>query len=79
MIKKEELIARLKQLQSEEEKAIPIYAKHLEKTSFLSHLKPDAQKEIKSILLTLASESEGHAKVFETIIKKVTGSEQDVY
>ena len=79
MITKDKLIARLKQLRNEEELAIPIYAKHLENTFFLSHIKPEAQKEIKSILLTLAAESEGHARAFEAIIKKVKESEQDVY
>lgn len=79
MIKKDDLIAQLKQLRSEEELAIPIYSKHLESTFFLSHIKPAAQEEIKSMLLTLALESEVHARMFEALIKKVEGSKQDVY
>ena len=76
---KDELVVRLRQLHNEEELAIPIYTKHLESTFFLSHIKPDAQKEIKSMLLTLAMESEVHARMFEATIKKVKESEKDVY
>ncbi|MDD5227115.1 MAG: hypothetical protein PHV97_08050 [Candidatus Omnitrophica bacterium] len=76
---KNELIARLKKLRDEEELAIPIYTKHLESTFFLSHIKPDARKEIEGMLLTLAMESEVHARMFEGMIKKVQESERDVY
>ncbi len=79
MITKDELIARLRQLHNEKELAIPIYTKHLESTFFFSHFKPEAQEEIKKMLLTLAMESEVHARTFEAIIKKVKESEQDVY
>lgn len=76
---KDELIARLKQLKSEEELAIPIYTKHLESTFFLSRIKPEAQAEIKEMLLVLAMESEVHARMFDGAIKKVQESERDVY
>ena len=76
---KDELIARLRQLHNEEELAIPIYTKHLESTFFLSRITPKDQKEIKEILLTLAMESEVHARMFEAAIKKVQESERDVY
>jgi rubrerythrin len=76
---KDELIAKLKQLHNEEELAIPIYTKHLESTFFLSKIKPKDQVEIKEILLTLAMESEVHARMFEAAIKKVQESERNVY
>jgi len=76
---KDELIAKLKQLHNEEELAIPIYTKHLESTFFLSRIKPKDQEEIKEILLTLAMESEVHARMFEAAIKKVQESERNVY
>ena len=79
MITKDALMARLKQLHNEEELAIPIYVKHLESTFFLSHIKPEVLEEIKSMLLTLAMESEVHARMFEAILKKVKESERDVY
>jgi rubrerythrin len=76
---KDELIARLKQLHDNEEVAIPIYTQHLESTFFLSSFKSEAQKAIKGMLLTLAAESKGHARMFEAVIKKVQESERDVY
>ena len=76
---KDELIEKLRQLHNEEEWAIPIYTKHLESTFFLSRIKPHAQKDIKEMLLTLAMESEVHARMFEAVIKKVQESERDVY
>ena len=79
MMTKDALIARLKQLHHDEELAMPIYTKHLESTFFLSHIKPEAQKEIKSMLLALATESKEHARMFEAIIKKVKESGRDVY
>jgi len=79
MITKDELIAELEQLHNEKKQAIPIYTAHLKNASFLSHLKPESREEIKSMLLTLAKESEGHVRIFETIIKEVKESKQDVY
>ena len=76
---KDELIARLKRLHNEEELAIPIYTKHLESTFFLSRIKPEAQTEIKEMLLTLAMESEVHARMFDAAIKKIQELECDVY
>ena len=76
---KDELIARLNQLHNEEELAIPIYTKHLESTFFLSRIKPEAKKEIQEMLLTLAMESEVHARMFEATIKKIQESERNVY
>jgi rubrerythrin len=76
---KNELIVRLRKLHNEEELAIPIYTKHLESTFFLSHIKPEARKEIDGMLLTLAMESEVHARMFEAMIKKVQELERDVY
>jgi len=76
---KDELIGRLRKLHNEEELAIPIYAKHLESAFFLSHIDLQAQTEIKEILLSLAMESEVHARIFEAAIKKVQESDRDVY
>jgi rubrerythrin len=76
---KSELIAQLKDLHNEEELAIPIYTKHLESTFFLSHIEPGTRKEIEEMLLTLAMESEVHARIFEAMIKKIQESERNVY
>ncbi len=79
MMTKSELIARFKKLHNEEELAIPIYTKHLENTFFLSHLKPEVRKDIEEKLLTLAMESEVHARMFEAVIKRIQESKRDVY
>lgn len=76
---KEDLIHRLKWLRNEEEKAILLYTKHLETTLFLSTFPPETQTEIKEMLLTLAMESEVHARMFESTAKKIQESSQDVY
>ncbi len=76
---REELKTRLRQLRDEEERAIPIYVQHLESTFFLSSFKPEAQKKIKAMLRTLAVESEGHARMFEALLKKVEEPGRDVY
>ncbi|MBU9889951.1 MAG: hypothetical protein KTQ49_08815 [Candidatus Omnitrophica bacterium] len=68
---KDELIARLTRLSQEEEHAIPIYTKHLDSTFFLSGFRPEVQKQIRDMLLTLALESEVHARMFEGLIKRV--------
>jgi len=78
-MRKDELIGRLKKLCNEEELAIPIYAKHLESAFFLSRIEPQAQIAIKEMLLSLAMESEVHARIFEAAIKKVRESDRDVY
>jgi rubrerythrin len=79
VIKKNELIIRLLQLHREEESAISIYTKHLENTFPLPRIRPEAQEEIKSMLLTLIMESEVHTRMFEEILKKVKESKKDVY
>lgn len=76
---KEELIFQLQKLCDEEEHAIPIYTKHLDSTFFLSGFKPKVQKEIRELLLTLALESEVHARMFEGMIKMIQESERNVY
>lgn len=76
---KDALIARLRQLDNEEELAIPIYTKHLESTFFLSRIKPKVKEEIKGMLLTLAMESEVHARILDATIKKVQESGRNVY
>lgn len=75
---REELIARLTRLSNEEEHAIPIYTKHLDSTFFLSGFSPEVQKNIREMLLTLALESEVHARMFEGMIRRIKEGERDV-
>lgn len=79
MISREKILELLKQCFSLEEKAIPIYAKHMSNTLFLSEFKKEDQIKIKNILETLKRESEGHMKIYEDLFRKVRGSSEDVY
>lgn len=63
----------------EEERAIPLYAKHLDTTLFLSGFKPEVQTRVKELLLLLKKESEFHARVYHQLLKGVKGSHRDVY
>jgi rubrerythrin len=76
---KDELIDQLKRLCDEEEHAIPIYTRHLESTFFLSNFKAGVQQKIRDMLLTLALDSEVHARMFEAAIKRVKESDRHVY
>lgn len=76
---KNELVAVLKKLRDEEELAVPIYTEHLTSTFFLSGFEPEVQKKLKEMLSVLAKESEGHAKIFEDMTRKIQESPQDVY
>lgn len=76
---KNELIATLKKLRNVEELAIPIYTQHLNSTFFLSGFEQDTERKIKETLLVLAKESEGHARIFKGLIKKIQESNQNVY
>ncbi|MFA7255529.1 MAG: hypothetical protein WC133_05480 [Candidatus Omnitrophota bacterium] len=76
---KEELLVMLRRGLNEEEKAIPLYTKHLGATLFLSGFKPELQVRVKELLLLLKKESESHAKVYGELIASVKEARQDVY
>lgn len=78
-MKKERLLEMLQKGLDEEENAIPLYARHLSSTLFLSGFKPEAQVRIQELLLLLKKESEFHARVYERLMQDVRGSSQDVY
>jgi len=78
-VTKNELLATLKKLRDEEELAVPIYTEHLKSTFFLSEFELEVQKKLKEMLLVLARESEGHAKIFNDMTRKIQESPQDVY
>jgi rubrerythrin len=79
MIKKDDLLASLKESLNTEERAIPIYTRHLNSTLFFSGFSKELQKKIKDTLLTLKSESQRHEQVFKALIEKVEKSQKDVY
>jgi rubrerythrin len=79
VISKKDLIDSLKQSLYAEEKAIPIYTRHLDSTLFLSGFSKGLQKKIKNTLLILKSESERHEQIFKALLEKVEKSQNDVY
>jgi rubrerythrin len=79
MIKKEDLLASLKESLNTEERAIPIYTRHLNSTLFLSGFSKDLQEKIKNTLLTLKSESQRHEQIFKALIERLERSQKDVY
>jgi molybdopterin synthase catalytic subunit len=79
MIKKIDLLKSLKESLNTEERAMPVYARHLGSTIFFSGFSKDMQEKIKDTLLTLKAESERHEQIFKALIEKVEKSQKDVY
>jgi len=79
MLKKDELLFLLRECLDIEEKAMPVYARHLNNVLFLSDFSEEDRQKVRDILELLNKESEGHRKKFEDLISKVKGSTQDVY
>lgn len=73
MTSKEELLSLLKKARVTEERAIPIYTKHLESAVFWAGLSEDAVKRAKEVLHRLAVESEAHKFAADRMIKKIEG------
>jgi rubrerythrin len=79
MITKEKLIDQLEECLNTEESAIPLYAKHINSTLFLSGFTDDSCSRIKEILSELASDSDHHTSMFEQLIEHVKSGGKDVY
>ncbi len=79
MISKEKLLELLKRCLDSEEKAIPIYAKHINNTFFLSEFNKGDQAKLKDVLETLKRESTDHMKIYKDLLQKIKESPQDVY
>lgn len=79
MIKKDELLYLLKQCLDTEEKAMPIYTRHLNDVLFLAQLKKENREKMREILELLNEQSGKHKELFDDLIKTVTESKQDVY
>ena len=68
------LIDSLKQAMYAEEKAIPIYAKHLDAAVQWTGLSQKDVENIQKVLRQLAGESDRHRKTVEAMIKELEGS-----
>ena len=72
---KENLIKLLKQALLAEEKAIPIYNRHLESAVFWAGLPEDSVAKIKSVLELLAKESASHKMIVDKILLNLFGGD----
>jgi hypothetical protein len=79
VIAKDELLIFLKESLYREERAIPLYTRHLNSTMFLSDFSARLRGKIEDVLIKLKSESEGHAILLNSLIDKIKKSQKDVY
>jgi hypothetical protein len=79
VITRDDLLIFLKESLDTEERAIPLYARHLNSTLFFSGFDIGLQKKIEDMLLKLKRESEGHALLLKPMIDKIERSRRDVY
>lgn len=79
MISKKELLSILEDAKIAEEKAIPIYAKHISSAVFWTGIKQEDIDKIKGTLHTLADESKKHKKMVEHLIDLVKKEGKDAF
>ena len=79
MIEKQKLLDILKKAQEVEEKAIPIYMKHLNSAIFWTGMSSDKQKKAKEFIEVLAGDSVGHKETVEKLIKKITEKNKNAF
>jgi hypothetical protein len=79
VITKDALLILFKESLDTEERAIPLYTRHLNSTIFLSDFNAPLRGKIKDVLVKLKSESEGHAMLLNSLIDKIKKSQKDVY
>ncbi len=79
MASKEEVIRILEEAVKIEESVVPLYSRHISSTLFLSGFEEQIQARISGILNRLLKDSKRHEKMYEDQLRKVKGSEQNVY
>lgn len=76
---KDELISMLEEGLKIEESIIPIYAKHISSTIFLTDFSEKKREELKASLSSLKKDSEDHKEIYLRLLEKVRGEDKDVY
>ena len=79
MIKKEELLSKLKEVYYAEEVGVLIYTKHLKSAIFWTGIDKDKMNKAKELLEDLAKGSIAHKPVVEKMIKYVKESDKDAF
>lgn len=71
MEKKQNILHLLDECIKLEDKAIPLYTKHLENPEFFKGVSPEDAERVKKALKTLAHDSQSHRWIFESLRAKV--------
>ena len=79
MMSKEELLTILENARLAEEKAIPVYTKHLKSAVFWTGMKQEDVEKIRETLSMLAEESEKHKKMVEYLIEQIKKKGKDAF
>jgi rubrerythrin len=79
MISKKEALEIFKNAKFAEEKAIPIYTKHLSSALFWTGMGREKIQKIKEALDTLAKESKVHIELTEFLINFIKNEEKDAF
>lgn len=79
MIQKQELLRILQNALAAEEKAIPIYMKHLSSAIFWTGIDADRIKKAKKLLSRLAEGSTYHKKVVGELIEKIEKENKNAF
>ena len=72
-MEKNEILSRLEHAKMLEERAIPIYTKHLEVVLAWGGLDEETEKKIAGYLTVMTKESVDHSKMLDSIIKIING------
>ena len=76
---KEDLLIALRKMLGTEEQAVPLYAKYMIDTIFLSPFANESKQKIAQGLTRMHDESKGHRKKLEELVNKIQRSSTDVY
>lgn len=79
MIKKDALLELLKKGLDREEKAIPIYTKHLKSAVLWTGLEEKDAGEVRRIVEKLATDSEWHKKIVLSLIDSIERLDKDAF
>ena len=79
MVPRGALLWKLQQCLESDERALSVYAQYKADPTFLSDLPKKEQSRIQEVLLLLTQGSESHAEIFQDLIKKIAGTDQDAF
>ena len=79
MIDKIELVGILKRSLIEEEKAIPVYMKHLKTAVTWTDISKEDVERIRTTMSVLLEESEGHKRTVQFLLDTIEGGDKDAY